>query len=151
MMTCLVIARGAARHKAVSQEEQEMRLFTRSLATALMTAGCCLSISVTNVPAQSPPSGSSVSAPHLSDQKLSAAAAAVEHVDNLLKAYQQRIAEAEASNEKARLLMEADNELTKAITAQGLSVDEYSSILDVARYDPEIRGKILQRIPPFEN
>jgi len=128
-----------------------MRLFTRSLAAAIVSAGCYLSIPVVNVPAQSSPPGPSTSAPDLSDQKLSAAAAAVEHVESLLKDYQQRIAEAEAPNDRRRLLLEADGELTKAITEQGLSLDEYSSILDVARDDPEIRDRILQRIRPSEN
>ena len=128
-----------------------MRSSTRSLAAAIVTAGCYLSIPVGNVPAQSPPPGSSTSAPDLSEQKLRAAAAAVEHVESVLKNYQQRIAEAEAPNEKRRLLMQADSDLTRAVTEQGLSVDEYSSILDVARDDPEIRDKILQRIRPSEN
>jgi hypothetical protein len=45
---------------------------------------------------------------------------------------------------------EANNELTKAVTEQGLSVEEYSSILDVARDDPKIREKILQHIRPSD-
>ena len=43
-------------------------------------------------------------------------------------------------------MVEANNELTKAVTEQGLSVEEYTSILNRARDDPEIRGKILQHI-----
>src|SRR5262245_36481990 len=48
-------------------ERKEMRLFTRSLAAATLTAGCYLSIPMVNVPAQSPPPGPSTSAPDLSD------------------------------------------------------------------------------------
>jgi hypothetical protein len=103
-----------------------------------------------NLLAQSPPSGPSTSAPELSDQKLSATAAALERVVSLQKDYRQRIAEANAPAEKVRIVTEANNELTKAVTEQGLSVEEYSSILDVARDDPEIRGKILQRIRPSD-
>jgi hypothetical protein len=36
----------------------------------------------------------------------------------------------------------------KAITDQGLSVEEYDSILEVAQNDPEVREKIRQRIRP---
>ena len=43
-------------------------------------------------------------------------------------------------------MVEANNELTKAVIEQGLSVEEYTSILNLARRDPEIRGKILQHI-----
>ncbi|HKD26115.1 MAG TPA: DUF4168 domain-containing protein, partial [Xanthobacteraceae bacterium] len=140
-------------------EERRMRLFTRSLAAAILTAGCYLSVPTVNVLAQSPPSDPSTSAPqsppstpapHVSDQKLDAAAAALQRVVSLQKDYRQRIAEAEAPNEKERLVAEANTELTKAVNEQGLSVEEYSSILDVARDDPEVRGKILQRIRPSD-
>ena len=126
-----------------------MRLL-RSLAATIVTAGCFLSIPAVTVLAQSPPSGPSTSASDLSDQKLSAAAAALERVVGLQNDYRQRIAQAEAPAEKERLVAEANNELTRAVTEQGLSVEEYSSILDVARDDPEIRGKILQRIRPSD-
>jgi hypothetical protein len=127
-----------------------MPLCTRLLAAALVTAGCYLSVPAVKVLAQSPPAGPSTSAPDLSDQKLSAAAAALERVVGLQNDYRQRIAQAEAPAEKERLVTEANNELAKAVTDQGLSVEEYSSILDVARDNPEIRGKILQRIQPSD-
>jgi Domain of unknown function (DUF4168) len=132
-----------------------MRLCTRLRAAALVIAGCYLSVPAVSVlaqspPSQSPPSGPSTSAPDLSDQKLSAAAAALERVVGLQNDYRQRIAQAEAPADKERLVAEANNELAKAVTDQGLSVEEYSSILDVARDNPEIRGKILQRIQPSD-
>jgi Domain of unknown function (DUF4168) len=82
----------------------------------------------------------------LSDQKLSAVAAAIERVASLQKDYRQRIAEAEAPAEKERIVAEAHNEFTKAVTEQGLSVEEYASILDMAHDDHEIREKLFQRI-----
>jgi hypothetical protein len=127
-----------------------MRLFTRSLAAAIAITGCYLTIPAANVLAQSPPPDPSTSAPDLSDQKLSAAAAALERVVGLQNDYRQRIAQAEAPAEKERLVAEANNELKKAVTEQGLSVEEYSSILDVARDNPEVRGKILQRVRPSD-
>jgi hypothetical protein len=129
---------------------KKMQLFTRSLTAAILTAGCYLSIPTVNVLAQSPPPGPSAPTPDLSDQKLNAAAAALERVASLQKDYRQRVAEAEAPAEKERIVAEANNELAKAVTEQGLSVEEYVSILDVARDDPEIRGKILQRIRPSD-
>jgi hypothetical protein len=127
-----------------------MLLFTRSLVAAILAAGCYLSTPTLNVLAQSPPPGPSTSAPDLSDQKLSAAPAALERVASLQQDYRQRIAEAEAPAEKERLVEEANNELTKAVTEQGLSVEEYESILGVAQDNPEIRNKILQRIHPSD-
>jgi hypothetical protein len=129
-----------------SGEEKEMRLFSQSLAAAILTVGCYLSIPTANVLAQSPRPGPSTSAPDLSDQKLSAVAAALERVASLQQDYRQRIAETEAPADKERIVEEANNELTKAVTEQGLSVEEYTSILNVARDDAEIRGKILQHI-----
>ena len=127
-----------------------MRLFTRSLAAAILTAGCYLSITTVNLRAQSPPPGPSTSAQDLSDQKLSAVAAAIERVASLQKDYRQRIAEAEAPAEKERIVAEAHNEFTKAVTEQGLSVEEYTSILDAARDNPEIRDRLFQHVRPSD-
>ena len=127
-----------------------MGLLTRSLAAAILAAGCYLATSTVNVGAQSPSPGPSASTPDLSDQKLSAVAAALERVARLQKDYRQRVAEAEAPAEKERIVAEANSELSKAVTEQGLSVEEYVSILGVARDDPEVRGKILERIRPSD-
>jgi hypothetical protein len=122
-----------------------MQLFKRRLATAILTAGCYLSVPAVNVPAQSSPPGPTTSAPDLSDQKLSAVAAAMKRMVGLQKDYQQRIAEAQK-----RIMAEAHEEFIKAVTEQGLSVEEYASILEAARENPEIRDKIRQRIQPSD-
>ena len=127
-----------------------MRLFTRPLAATILTAGCYLSIPTVNVLAQAPSPGPSTSAPDLSDQKLSATATAMERVASLQKDYRQRLAEAEAPAEKERIVAEANKELTKAVAEQGLSVEEYTSILDAARDNPEIRDKLIQHIRPSD-
>jgi len=123
-----------------------MRLFTRSLAATIFSVGCYFSLPAASVLAQSPSLGPSTAAPELSDQKLSSVAAALERVASLQQDYRQRIAETEAPADKERIVEEANNELTKAVTEQGLSVEEYTSILNVARDNAEIRGKILQHI-----
>ncbi len=68
-----------------------MRLFTPSLAAAILSAGCYLSIPTVNVLAQAPSQGPPISARDLSDQKLKAVAAALERVASLRKDYGQRI------------------------------------------------------------
>src|SRR5207245_11219662 len=100
-----------------------------------------------NAKAQSPSPGLSEQAPNISDQKLDGAAAAIERVAILKQDYQQGIAAA-APADKERILNEAVNALAKAVTDQGLSLEEYDSILEVAQNDPEIREKIRQRIRP---
>ena len=121
-----------------------MLSFTRSVAATILFVGCYLSIPMVDVAGQSPPSNPSTDAPDLSDQKLNAAAGALKRIAGLLKDYRQRIVEAPA--EKERIVAEAHDEFTKAVTEQGLSVEEYASILDAARDDPEIEDKILKRL-----
>jgi predicted TIM-barrel fold metal-dependent hydrolase len=121
-----------------------MRVSIRSAAAVLIIAGL-LCVSAANAQVQSP--GLSDPASNIPDQKLDAAAAAIEQVATLKLDYQQRIAAA-APADKERILNEAVNALAKAVTDQGLSVEEYDSILKVAQNDPDVREKIRQRIRP---
>ena len=43
---------------------------------------------------------------------------------------------------------EAINAMKKAVTDQGLSVDEYNTIVQTAQNDPTVRQKLVQRIHP---
>lgn len=113
-------------------------------AVLLMTAGL-LFVPVVNAQVQSPSPGASTPPPNITEQKLDAAAAAIERVASLKQDYQQRIAAAPPAD-KERILSEAIRALEKAVTDQGLSVEEYDSILEVAQNDPDIREKIRQRI-----
>jgi hypothetical protein len=123
-----------------------MGTLTRSLfAAALMVAWA----SVPNANAQAPSPSPSSPAASITEQKLDATAAALEHVIGLQKTYEQRLAQAEQAD-KERIVAEANDALTKAVADQGLSVEEYSSILEVAQNDPDVRGKLLQRIRPSQ-
>jgi Domain of unknown function (DUF4168) len=95
--------------------------------------------------AQSPQAQSP--SPTISDQKLTAAAAALGQVTSIRQSYERKIAEA-PQPDKQRVTDEANNALKKAVTDQGLSVDEYNTILQTAQNDPTIRQKLAQRIPP---
>jgi hypothetical protein len=94
----------------------------------------------TQLPQTQPPS-----AP-ISDDKLNAAAAAIGQVATIRQSYESKIAAAPASDQQ-RLTKEANDALTKAVTDQGLSVDEYNSIIRTAQNDPVVRQKLTQRIP----
>ena len=65
------------------------------------------------------------SSPTFPDAKLNAAAAAIKQVSTIKDNYQQRLAAAPAS-ERDRIAGEATNALRKAITDEGLSVNEYN-------------------------
>jgi hypothetical protein len=124
-----------------------MRASIWTAAAVLIIGAGLFPLPAANAQVQSPSPGLSEQSPNISEQKLDAAAAAIEQVASLKQDYQQRIAVA-APSDKERIANEAMDALTKAVTDQGLSVEEYGSILEVAQNDPDIREKIRQRIRP---
>jgi Domain of unknown function (DUF4168) len=123
---------------------QSMRPLTPPLAATILTVAWLFSVPVANAQTQSPSPGPSEQTPK-NDQKLDAAAAALEQVASVKEDYKQRIKAADPSD-RNRLAEEAHNALVKAVTDRGLSVEEYTSILEVAENDPDVRQKIFQRI-----
>jgi hypothetical protein len=135
------------RAKGGKQREASMRVLRRPAAAMLLIAAGLLFVPAANAQVQSPSPGLSNQSPDIPDQKLDAAAAAIKRVASLKQDYQQRIAAA-APADKEGILNEAVHALAKAVTDQGLSVEEYDSILEVAQNDPGVREKIRQRIRP---
>ena len=84
--------------------------------------------------------------PTIPDEKLNAAAVAIGKVTSIRQNYEGKISAAPVSD-KQRLTDEANAALQKAVTDQGLSVDEYNSIIRAAQNDPAVRQKLTQRIP----
>jgi hypothetical protein len=123
-----------------------MQLLTRPLAAAIVAATCSLGIPAANAQTEAPPTAPGQKS-DISEQKLDAMAAALEQVATVKDSYQQRFAAAPPAD-KERIAEEAKTALKKAVTDQGLSVEEYSSILVVAQNDPQVREKILQRLRP---
>jgi hypothetical protein len=125
---------------------------SQPLAAAIVSVGCLLLSPVAhaqNQPLNQPqarPEGQSAS-PTISDQKLDAAAAAIGQVTSIRQSYEQKIAEAPPSD-KQHIADEANNALKKAVTDQGLTVDEYNTIVQTAQNDPTIRQKLVERIHP---
>jgi predicted ATPase with chaperone activity len=91
-----------------------------------------------DAPAQAQPSG-------ITDQKIDAAAAALEKVTDIKRSYEQQLTSAPPADQE-RIVSEANTALSKAVTDHGLSVDEYNSIIKVAQNDPQVRQKILSRV-----
>ena len=79
------------------------------------------------------------------DNKLDAAAKAVKQVSAVSDSYKKKLAQAPAA-EKDKLLDQADQEVTKAVTDQGLSVEEYLGIMKVAENDATVRNKLIDRL-----
>jgi predicted TIM-barrel fold metal-dependent hydrolase len=139
------VSRKSRKRAQRTKEAKSMQIFTRSIAAVLLIAGGLLGIPAANAQVQPPAPGASDKSANIPDQKLDAAAAAIERVASLKQDYQQRIAAATPAD-KERILNEAVGALKKAVNDQGLSVEEYDSILEVAQNDPDVREKIRQRI-----
>ena len=132
---------------------QPMQRLTRPLAAAALTAVWILSATAANAQAPSPTSPSpntSKQAADISDKKLDATAAALEQVLTVKRGYQQKIEAASDPSERSRIADEADTAVEEAVTKQGISVEEYTSILVVAQNDSAVREKILRRMRPAE-
>ena len=124
------------------------QLLTLPLAATVLTVAWLFSVPVANAQTQSPsPSPSEQTPKDIPDQKLEAAATALEQVASVKEDYQRRIKAADPSD-RNRIAEEAHNALVKAVTDRGLSVEEYTSILQLAENDPGVREKLLQRIHP---
>ena len=116
-----------------------------------LTAAGLLVMPAAQAQQQSPSGPSSVITPsptlptNIPDKKLDAAAAAVKKVSVIKNKYEQQLAQAPVAEQK-RLQGEASDAMEKAVTDQGLSVEEYTTILTVAQKDPVVRDKLLQRM-----
>jgi hypothetical protein len=80
------------------------------------------------------------------EQKLDAAATALQKVVDLKDDYQRRL-DAATDSERPGIADEAKGALAKAVTDQGLSVEEYVAIIVTAQNDPVVRERFLQRLP----
>jgi hypothetical protein len=91
------------------------------------------------------PSGFSSASDDIPEDKLDRAAAAIEQVAQLHLKYEQRM-RATPPEHRETVAEEANTALKKAVTDNGLTVNEYNSIIQVAQANPQVRDKILQRI-----
>jgi hypothetical protein len=122
--------------------------------SAVLTAGYLLFVPAANAQAQqtapatsTAPKAESPSTPSadISDQKLDAAAKAVKGISVLQNSYEQKLAKAPQSD-KGRIADEADSAMAKVVADQGLSVEEYTNILQVAQNNPTVHQKLLDRL-----
>jgi len=133
------------------RKEKHMQAVSRSwapLAGAILSAVWLTSVPIANAQTQTPSGqGQSTQSPAIPDQKLDATATALERVTSVKQDYQQRLNSA-AADDQQRIAAEANDAMSKAVTDQGLSLDEFNSIIRVAQSDPDVREKILQRVKP---
>jgi hypothetical protein len=124
---------------------------TSKLITIAFAAASLLIVPMASAQNQSPspPSsstpGATVKPSDISEQKLDAAAKAVKQVSAVSDSYKKKLAQA-SDSEKDKILDQADQEVTKAVTDQGLSVEEYLGIMKVAENDATVRNKLIDRL-----
>jgi len=82
----------------------------------------------------------------VSDQQITQAANAMQKVMTLRQAYSQRMTQAKPED-RARIAQEGHTAVERAVTDQGLSVQQYNAILQTAQNDPSVREKLLSRVP----
>ena len=83
--------------------------------------------------------------PPFPTRKLDAAAAAAKKVVALSDEYEKKIAQAPAAD-KQRLTGEAKQATIKAVSDEGLSIDEYATIMRTAQNDPAVRDRLIRRL-----
>ena len=120
----------------------------RSRTTFLTAAILATAVPAVNAQVQSPAPSPSQPSQSISDQKLDATAAALNQIADVKESYTKQIEATPSESDKQRLVDDANKALVKAVTDQGLSVEEYTSIMVVAQNDPMVRQKILQRMQP---
>lgn len=98
--------------------------------------------------AQKQPPSAAGNSSNIPEEKLDAAATALVRATSIKESYDHRMAEAATQSAKTALAKEADDEMAKAITDEGLTVKEYASIIEVAQNDAGVREKLLRRISP---
>jgi Domain of unknown function (DUF4168) len=121
-----------------------MRLWAQLLTAAILATA----VPVANAQVQSPAPVPSQPSQNIPDQKLDATAAALNKIADVKQSYTEQIEATPSEADKQRLVDEANKELVKAVTDQGLSVEEYTSIMVMAQNDAAVRQKIIQKMRP---
>jgi hypothetical protein len=81
----------------------------------------------------------------VSDQRLDQAAAAMKNMRTVRNNYVQKF-DAASPDEKDKIISEANVAFEKVVIDQGLSLDEFDSIMTLAENDPIVRERIEKRL-----
>jgi hypothetical protein len=126
-----------------------MSSFANYCAAAVAVGGLMLMPSVQaqtgTPPARSTTPDATTKSRSPSDAQLDKAATAAKKVASLQDTYEQKLAQAPV-NEKKQIVDEADNAMVKAVTDEGLSVDEFKTIMQLAQEDAVVRNKLIERL-----
>ncbi len=82
----------------------------------------------------------------VTDQQITQAAVAMQKVMTIRQSYSQQLTQAKPED-RGRIADESQTAMKKAVTDSGLSVDQYNAILQQAQNDPNMREKLISRLP----
>lgn len=85
-------------------------------------------------------------ASQIPDRKITQTATAMQKVMTLRETYEQRLASATPS-QRGAIAQQGEVAIQKAVTDQGLTLAEYNSIIQLAQNNPDLRQKLLSRMP----
>jgi hypothetical protein len=81
--------------------------------------------------------------PSFSDETVSRVGRAAGQVASIRDAYRQGLNELDDEDEKEELGQQAETAAVKAISEQGLSIDEYHHVVNAAGEDPALRERLV--------
>ncbi len=95
------------------------------------------------VPAPAPQTETPAAVPQQDDAKLKSFAVAFIEVAKVTQSYQPQIESAGTAEDQSRLRQEAGEKMVEAVNeAEGITLDEYNTIIQAAQTDPDLAQKI---------
>jgi hypothetical protein len=111
---------------------------------ALLAAGVTAGPGFANPAADTPPAtGTEAQGAAIPNATVTKAGAALRDVMKVQEAYQGRIESAPSDDQKKGLATQANAEALQAINSKGLSVEDYTKVIRLARTDPQLKQKLL--------
>jgi hypothetical protein len=80
----------------------------------------------------------------ISDETIAKAGAALRRVTEITSTYSPKVAVAATPDERVHFINEELIAATTAVNDQGLSVDQYNNVIEVAQSDPGVRERLLR-------
>jgi type IV secretory pathway VirB4 component len=77
------------------------------------------------------------------EEELQSYAAAAQQIQQIVEEWQPQIANAATPEEANQLGQQAQVEMVMAVEAEGLSVDDYNRITQLAQADPDLQARIM--------
>ncbi|MGF1623564.1 MAG: DUF4168 domain-containing protein [Alphaproteobacteria bacterium] len=82
----------------------------------------------------------------LSEDELQSYAAAAAEIEVLVQEWQPRVQDAETPEDAAELGQQAQAEMVQAVESEGLTVEQYNQITQLAQADPDLQARIMTYI-----